>query len=105
MLVSNNNLKAILTEFLKRVKELIPATIKSGNNNSETETAIGSFNVSSEDTLLSIGNGKSEDDRSNAFEVKQNGDIHITTNESSETVILQTLLAEPIPVEDVEELN
>lgn len=112
MLVSNNNLKAILTEFLKRVKELIPATIKSGNDNSEsleikndTETAIGSFNVSSEDTLLSVGNGKSEDDRSNAFEVKQNGDIHITTNESSETVILQTLLAEPIPVEDVEELN
>ena len=41
------------------------------------EHASGIYNVSNGDTQFSIGVGVSEDDRKNAFEVKQNGDIYI----------------------------
>ena len=41
------------------------------------EHASGIYNVSNGDTQFSIGVGTSEDDRKNAFEVKQNGDIYI----------------------------
>lgn len=109
-LVSNTNLKSILTEFLNRVKEMIPVVKSNVNADSlevkgNTETAMGSFNASSDDTLLSVGNGTSEENRSNAFEIKENGDIYITKHETAETIILQSLLAEPIPVEDIEGLN
>lgn len=109
-LVSNTNLKSILTEFLNRVKEMIPVVKSNVNTDSlevkgNTETAMGSFNASSDDTLLSVGNGTSEENRSNAFEIKENGDIYITKHETAETIILQSLLAEPIPVEDIEGLN
>jgi hypothetical protein len=53
-----------------------------GNNsilvaNNNEEAALGRFNEANENTRFSIGIGKSEDDRKNAFEVKQNGDIYI----------------------------
>ena len=41
------------------------------------EHSSGIYNVSNPDTQFSIGIGTSEDDRKNAFEVKQNGDIYI----------------------------
>lgn len=111
-LVSITNLKKILSKFsekiLELVKEMIPAVKTSANADSlevksDTETALGNYNKSSKDTLLSVGNGTSEANRSNAFEVKNNGDIYI--NNESNTVILQEMLAEPIPVSDVEELK
>lgn len=43
----------------------------------KNEVAVGSFNVSSSDTLFSIGNGADNSRRKNAFEVKQNGDVYI----------------------------
>jgi hypothetical protein len=111
-IVSKINLKLILTKFSERildlVKEMIPA-VKTGSNsgnleiNNDTEIALGNYNKSSEDTLLSVGNGVDEENRSNAFEVKSNGDVYITNK--SKSVILQELLAEPIPVSDVDELN
>lgn len=45
--------------------------------NSEGEHASGKYNVSNLDTQFSIGIGKSDTERKNAFEVKQNGDIYI----------------------------
>jgi hypothetical protein len=45
--------------------------------NTENEAAFGQFNKSDIDTRFSIGIGSSDDDRKNAFEVKQNGDIYI----------------------------
>jgi hypothetical protein len=111
-LVSMTNLKQILSKFSEKllglVKEMIPA-VKTGASTesleikNDTETALGNYNISSEDTLLSVGNGTDEVNRSNAFEVKNNGDIYI--NNESKTVILQEMLAEPIPVSDVEELK
>ena len=55
------------------------AVLKGGNNQttSECEVALGKYNASNYDTQFSIGIGTSEDDRKNAFEVKQNGDIYI----------------------------
>lgn len=55
--------------------------------NNESEVAAGQFNVSSTsdglfgdsgNTLFSVGNGTSENDRHNAFEIRQNGDIYMT---------------------------
>ena len=57
--------------------------------NNRSEHAMGEYNKSNKandtfgdegNTLFSIGNGTSESDRKNAFEVMQNGDIYIYVN-------------------------
>lgn len=54
--------------------------------NNEYEHASGMYNQStksdtkSEATLFSVGNGTSDTDRKNAFEIKRNGDIYIGNN-------------------------
>ena len=56
--------------------------------NNQAEHASGSFNVShrslneSGQTLFSVGNGTADDARHNAFEIRQNGDIYITSGSS-----------------------
>ena len=59
--------------------------------NNTAEHASGQYNVSSSssetfghsgNTLFSVGNGTSSDARHNAFEIKQNGDIYITSGNS-----------------------
>lgn len=45
--------------------------------NNDSETAVGKYNKSDADTLFSVGNGTSDKNRKNAFEVKQNGDVYI----------------------------
>ena len=59
--------------------------------NNKAEHASGQYNVSSSasttfgdsgNTLFSVGNGNDEDYRHNAFEIRQNGDIYITKNNS-----------------------
>ena len=56
--------------------------------NNEAEHASGQFNVSNSEsdefgdsgnTLFSVGNGTASDARHNAFEIRQNGDIYITS--------------------------
>lgn len=42
------------------------------------EFAAGKYNISSSDTLFSIGNGSSKSDRNNAIELKTNGDIYFS---------------------------
>lgn len=52
-------------------------------NNGGSEVAFGSYNISTESndpaqkTLFSIGNGTDDTNRSNALEVKQNGDVYL----------------------------
>jgi archaellum component FlaC len=52
-------------------------------NNGGSEVAFGSYNISTESndpaqkTLFSIGNGTDDANRSNALEVKQNGDLYL----------------------------
>lgn len=59
------------------------------------ETAVGRYNSSSpttnRKTLFSVGNGTSEKHRSNAFEVRENGDVFIWLN--GEYVLLQQYIA------------
>ncbi len=59
--------------------------------NNDSEHASGQYNVSSTastdfgdsgNTLFSVGNGTAEDARHNAFEIRQNGDIYITSGNS-----------------------
>ena len=68
--------------------------------NNRSEHALGEYNKSNKandtfgdegNTLFSIGNGTSESDRKNAFEVMQNGDIYI--NVKGERVCLNDILA------------
>ena len=68
--------------------------------NNRSEHAFGAYNTSHKaddtfgnegNTLFSIGNGTSESDRKNAFEVMQNGDIYIYVN--GERVCLNDILA------------
>ena len=44
--------------------------------NNDAETAVGKYNKSDADTLYSVGNGTSDTNRKNAFEVKNNGDAY-----------------------------
>ena len=68
--------------------------------NNRSEHAFGEYNTSNKaddtfgnegNTLFSIGNGTSESDRKNAFEVMQNGDIYIYVK--GERVCLNDILA------------
>ena len=68
--------------------------------NNRSEHAFGEYNKSNKandtfgdegNTLFSIGNGTSESDRKNAFEVMQNGDIYIYVK--GERVCLNNILA------------
>lgn len=68
--------------------------------NNRSEHALGEYNKSNKandtfgdegNTLFSIGNGTSESDRKNAFEVMQNGDIYIYVK--GERVCLNDILA------------
>jgi hypothetical protein len=51
--------------------------------NGEREVAFGQYNISvnsdnpSEKTLFSIGNGSDDENRRNALEIKQNGDVYL----------------------------
>ena len=64
------------------------AGTKAANNR---EMSIGAFNVSNKanntwgdsgNTLFSVGNGTADNARHNAFEIRQNGDIYITSGET-----------------------
>ena len=44
--------------------------------NNDAETAVGKYNKSDADTLYSVGNGTSDTNRKNAFEIKKNGDAY-----------------------------
>lgn len=80
--------------------------------NNENEHACGRYNVSTfyrtnfgnaQNTLFSVGNG-TEDERHNAFEIRQNGDIYIADTSGDERydkkgyLHLQELLIKPITI-------
>ena len=48
--------------------------------NNDGETAVGKYNKSSADTLYSVGNGTSDTNRKNAFEIKKNGDAYVQSD-------------------------
>ena len=48
--------------------------------NKEAQHTVGKYNVGKHNTVFEVGNGKSDSERSNAFEVYENGDIGIKYN-------------------------
>ena len=79
LLVGNNNTISRSYQFAVGYKQ---------HPNNDYETSLGNYNVSSSgsstfgdsgNTLFSVGNGTSESARHNAFEIRQNGDVYITS--------------------------
>lgn len=112
-LVSKTGLKSALSQFLKNLASWLPVKGFSNNGKSQADTlmvqnegevAMGTYNSSNSDTIMSVGNGNASK-RQNAFEIKKDGGIYITKENNQ--IKLQDALAndEAIPVEVVEKLN
>lgn len=91
--VTETGLRKTLNNFLDKMRVWLPFAMgvsqsstlivtkkDSEGNDKYAEVALGQYNVSDVDTLFSIGNGSSEDHRSNAFEVKQGGQVLMGKN-------------------------
>lgn len=64
------------------------------NTTNQNEIALGSYNASNSDTLLSIGIGTSNEDRRNAIEIRKDGMIYIVTDLKTNSIdSLQNALA------------
>lgn len=81
-IITYDGLKSALSQFLDKLIAYLPIKM---NNESKSETldvqneaevAMGLYNLSSSDTLMSVGNG-SQEQRKNAFEIKKDGGIYI----------------------------
>ena len=62
------------------------------------ESAVGRFNESKEGLIFSVGNGTSDEDRRNAFEVYENGHVYFKTLEN-----IADAINEKLPREEFEE--
>jgi len=72
--ITTNGLNAKITELDEKVAAVNPGLGLITHNTGEM--AVGNYNVSVEgETLFSVGNGTSDENRSNAFEVKSDGTI------------------------------
>ena len=110
-LVTVVGLKDALSQFLNNLISWLPIKGFTSNGKSksstldvqnEAEIAMGTYNVSSSDTLMSIGNGTA-DARKNALEVKSDGSVYIMKD--GQQVKVQDMVGEAIPVNEVEKLN
>ena len=79
-------------------KGMATATGQGHTISNDYETAVGRYSQSnhstdtfgdSGNTLFAVGNGTSASVRSNAFEVRQNGDIYISNSDHTQTIKLQ----------------
>lgn len=112
-LITVSGLKNALSQFLNNLISWLPVKGFTVNGKSKSDTlevqnegeiAMGAYNVSSNDTVLSVGNGTNES-RKNAFEVKKDGSIYFQAGDKS--VKLQEAIreTESIPVDEVNKLN
>lgn len=78
---ATSGITPVLEELIERLGYTDNDTLE--RNNGGSEVAFGSYNIStqsddpSEQTIFSIGNGTDGENRSNAVEVKQNGDVYL----------------------------
>lgn len=110
-LVTTLGLKNALQAFLDNLIHWLPIkgfTVNGKSNshtltvNNDSEIAMGRYNISSPDTLMSVGNG-SEGSRKNALEVTTDGGVYIMNGEQK--MKLQDMAVSAIPVEVVNKLN
>lgn len=117
-IITSRSLTSALKSFLNNLYNWVPMkwkkvnidTLQVWDTNEDGEVAFGKYNRSTADMLFSVGDGKSDDTRSNAFDVRSNGDINIKID--GEQVVLQehledieSQLPEPIDIEDIKKLN
>ena len=81
-IITYDGLKSALSQFLDKLIAYLPIKMNNKSKSdtlevqNEAEVAVGSYNLSSSDTLMSVGNG-SQEQRKNAFEIKKDGGIYI----------------------------
>jgi hypothetical protein len=81
-IITYDGLKSALSQFLDKLIAHLPIKMNNKSKSdtlevqNEAEVAVGSYNLSSSDTLMSVGNG-SQEQRKNAFEIKKDGGIYI----------------------------
>lgn len=114
--ITSEVLKTTLSRFLSNLTSWLPikgytingkSMANTLNTSTNGESALGYYNNSSQDTVVSMGIGSDESNRDNGFELKKDGSIYI--KKDSNIIRLQDNLGsgeiEPIPVSDVESLK
>lgn len=113
-----------LKRLLERLYDWMPFKYWTGKNSvvqsksgceakNENEIAIGQYNksieseTSGDSTIFSVGIGKDNETRENAFEVRKSGDIYFKSGDTMKN--LQSTIEgggiEPIPDEEIENLK
>lgn len=116
--VNKDSLAAVLRKLYTWLSTRTPfindgnkVTSKEGDcyANNDFEMSVGKYNKStksddsSKATLFSIGNGANDSDRSNAMEVKENGDIYVMKD--GEEILLQDNLGGDVSSITTEEID
>jgi hypothetical protein len=115
--ITETGLINTLNKFIEKLKTWLP--IKWNNSNVSTlnvtennngEIAFGKYNISSKESILTVGVGDDEYDRKNALEVCKDGDIYILMDSNNdgindERVNLQEIINTGINAENVESLT
>lgn len=101
--VTETGLSATLNKFIKKLKTWLPFKWNTSSidtlditENNDGEVAFGKYNVSSNESILTVGIGE-EDVRKNALEIQKDGDIFILVDSNDdgikdERVNLQNLI-------------
>ena len=93
---AGNGIVDVMHREIHDLKNMVGNMSEGVETTNENEAAFGTYNKSntgydnSEKTIFSIGNGTSELDRKNAFEVRKNGDIYMTVG--GEYICINSLL-------------
>ena len=109
--ITIDGLRSALSKFLSNILGYLPIKGYTEDSKSKVDTlevqnigesALGKYNSCNSNTIFTVGNGN-EAKRSNALEVHHDGSIYI--QKDGESVKLQDMSVENIPVEEVQKLN
>lgn len=101
--ITDQGLKQTLNDFIQKMKSWLPfkwnkSTVDTLDlSENDGEVAFGKYNISSEDSVLTVGIGD-EENRKNALEIQKDGDIYILVDSDDdgtpdERVNLQTIIS------------
>lgn len=101
--ITEQGLKQTLNDFIQKMKSWLPfkwnkSTVDTLDlSENDGEVAFGKYNVSSEDSILTVGIGD-EENRKNALEIQKDGDIYILVDSDDdgtpdERVNLQNIIS------------
>ena len=91
--VTETGLTNTLNNFIQKLKIWLPfkwnkSTVNTLDltENNDGEVAFGKYNISTDDSILTVGIGD-EDDRRNALEIQKDGDIFILVDSDNDGVV------------------